>query len=112
MLPLAMTSEQLQTLRAEAQRLGRALRDDEQQMCLSTGTPRVFFDCPISELRWDDRYMRRVEQELTAGYFAPTAPPAIRGSSRADGRWWLLDGYHRVAAALKLGKTHIAACHV
>jgi hypothetical protein len=80
-------------------------------MVLTTGPLRVFFDCPLSELRWDERYMRRVVKELTAGYFARTQPPAIRVRAHEGGGWWILDGYHRVAAAMKMGKMHIAAGH-
>lgn len=111
MLPRPMTNEQLQKLRDEAKRFGRGLTDAEAQWALTDG-PRKYFVCQLTDLYWDARIMLKAKEELGGIFFAPTEPPAIRVSKRTDGKFWLLDGYHRVAAALKLRKTSIAACHV
>jgi uncharacterized ParB-like nuclease family protein len=55
--------------------------------------------------------MRLREKELTAIFFAASEPPAIWVLRRPDGKYFLQDGYHRVAAALRMGKTHIKAFH-
>jgi hypothetical protein len=104
-----MSNEALCKLRAEAKRFGRALRDDEVAMYLRVNSERVYFDCPLSDLEWDTRHMRLREKELTAIFFAATEPPAVWVRRRPDGKYFLQDGYHRVAAALRMGKMHIPA---
>jgi adenylate cyclase class IV len=104
-----MTNEQLSRLRNEAKRFGRALRDDEVAMYSKVSSERIYFDCPLSDLAWDARHMRLREKELTAVFFAATEPPAIWVHHRPDGKYFLQDGYHRVAAALRMKKTHIKA---
>jgi hypothetical protein len=110
-LPPPMSVADLQRLRDEAKRFGRALRDDEVAMYSRVSSERVYFDCPLSDLVWDARHMGLREKELTAIFFAATEPPAIWVRRRPDGKYFLQDGYHRVAAALRMGKTHIPAFH-
>jgi hypothetical protein len=110
-LPPPPSAAYLQKLRDEAKRFGRALRDDEVAMYSRVSSERTYFDCPLSDLVWDARHMRLREKELTAIFFAASEPPAIWVLRRPDGKYFLQDGYHRVAAALRMGKTHIKAFH-
>jgi hypothetical protein len=109
-LPPPMSAADLQKLRDEAKRFGRGLTDAEQQWALRDHK-RTYFDCPLSELTWNLRIMLTAKEELGGKFFAATEPPAIWVQRTPEGRWHLRDGYHRVAAAFQMGKTHIPAFH-
>lgn len=71
----------------------------------------MIFDCPLSELEVDEDVLQRCAAELTPIFFAETEPPPI-SVYRNGNRWHVTDGYHRIAAALKMGKTHLKANEV
>jgi hypothetical protein len=109
-LPPPMSAADLQKLRAEAMRFGRGLTDAEQQWALREHE-RIYFECALSELTWNATIMLHAKEELGGKFFAATEPPAIWVQKTPEGKWFVRDGYHRVAAAFRMGKTHIKAFH-
>jgi len=71
-------------------------------------------DIPIHLIRVDEKYQREVDEprvKKIAANFDPRLCGTLTVARRADGTLWVVDGQHRLKAAIVIGLTHIT-CQV